>query len=478
MNPRFSLMILPALFIAVFSSTLFTAEPAALSPPKTFDLTAIDEYIAAQVKDKGFVGLSVAIMKDGKPVFAKGYGKTSVKNGADVGVDTMFGAGSVTKQFTCACILLLAEEGKLSIQDKVAKYYPELTRAKDITLYDLMTHASGYPDYYPLDFVDSRMEKTTTHDKLIKEYAGGKLDFEPGSRWSYSNTGYIILGRVVEKVSGEPFAKFLERKILKPLGMDHSAFEPKQGSKNLSAAHTAFALGDPEIALQEADGWIHAAGGLFTTPTDLAKWDLALMDGKVLKPDSFQTMTTPRKLSDGRTKAYGCGLGVLQRDGDTILQHTGAVSGFLAFNAMFPRTKSAVILLTNCDHLDAGSLFNELLTLLAKSVADESHLVPKIDGPPAKETALKMLHLLQSGEIQRDALGDDYSKYLTPERIQAAKDKLKALGEPEKVEVDSTYERGGMEVAVVRFTFKNIKMKALLYRSPNGKIQQFLLYRS
>ena len=322
------------------------------------------------------------------------------------------------------------------------------------------------------------MEKTTTHDKLIKEYAGGKLDFEPGSRWSYSNTGYIILGRVVEKVSGEPFAKLLERKILKPLGMDHSTFEPKPGTKNLAAGHTSFALGDPEIAVQEADGWIYAAGGLFTTPTDLAKWDLALMEGKVLKPESFQKMSAARRLTDGRTKNYGCGLQVLQRDGESILQHTGAVSGFLAFNTMLPRTKSAVVLMTNCDHVDAGSLHNELLALLLKSVAGETPQIPKIDGPPAKEMGLKLLHLLQSGEIERDALGEDYNKFLTPERVKAAKERLKALGEPEKVEVESTYERGGMEVALIRFTFKNLKMKALLYRTPNGKIQQFLVYKS
>jgi D-alanyl-D-alanine carboxypeptidase len=479
MNPRVCLLVLPALLAGLFNPALFAAEPvSALTPPKAFDVKAIDEYLAAHVKDKPIVGLSVAIMKEGKLVFVKGFGKTSVKNGEDVGIDTMFGAGSVTKQFTCACILLLAEDGKLSIQDKVAKYYPELTRAKDITLYDLMTHASGYPDYYPLDFVDQRMEKTTAHDKLIQEYAGGKLDFEPGSRWSYSNTGFIILGRVIEKVSGEPFAKFLERRILKPLGMDHSAFEPKQGTKYLSAGHTAFALGDPEIATQEADGWIHAAGGLFTTPTDLAKWDLALMEGKVLKPESFQTMTTARKLSDGRTKAYGCGLGILERDGEKILQHSGAVSGFLAFNAMLPRTKSALILLSNCDHVDAGSLHNELLALLLKSVAGDTPLIPTIDGAPAKETALKLLHLLQSGEIERDALGEDYSKFLTPERVKAAKERLQALGEPEKIEVESTYERGGMEVALIRFTFKNVKVKAYLYRTPNGKIQEFLLYKS
>src|SRR5207253_10781520 len=131
----------------------------------------------------------------------------------------MFGIGSVTKQFTSACVLLLAEDGKLAVTDKVSKYYPKLTKADDITLYDLMAHLSGYPDYYPLDFVDRRMFKPIELDNLIDEYAIGKLDFEPRTRWSYSNTGYIILGRLIEKVTGEPYENFLQKRILKPLGM-------------------------------------------------------------------------------------------------------------------------------------------------------------------------------------------------------------------------------------------------------------------
>jgi CubicO group peptidase (beta-lactamase class C family) len=156
---------------------------AAADEPKrsgALDTIALDEYLAKQATDRGFVGLSVAIMEDGKITFAKGYGKGSLKADSNVTPETLFAAGSVTKQFACACVLLLAEDGKLSIHDKVAKYYPDLTRAKDISLYDLMTHVSGYPDYYPLDFVDRRMEKTIALDKLIQEYAGGKLDFEPG----------------------------------------------------------------------------------------------------------------------------------------------------------------------------------------------------------------------------------------------------------------------------------------------------------
>ena len=133
--------------------------PKTADPPKTFDLAAIDAYVAAQVRDEGYAGLSLTIMREGKVVMAKGYGKRLLEPGAAVEPDTPFAVGSVTKQFTCACVLLLAEEGKLSIDDKVAKYEPSLTRAGDITLHDLMTHISGYPDFYPLDFVDRRLHE-------------------------------------------------------------------------------------------------------------------------------------------------------------------------------------------------------------------------------------------------------------------------------------------------------------------------------
>jgi D-alanyl-D-alanine carboxypeptidase len=470
-------LLIACVFLTPRCST-FAADPAVIEAPKTYDLKAIDAYLAAQVKDKGFVGLSVAIMKDGKIDFAKAYGKRSLADNADADAHSLFGAGSVTKQFTCACVLLLAEDGKLSVHDKVAKHFPNLTRAGDITLYDLMTHVSGYPDYYPLDFVDRRMKKAIALDKVIEEYAGGKLDFEPGSRWSYSNTGYIILGRVIEKVSGMPFGAFMEQRLIKKLNLIDTAFEPAPGTKNLALGYTSFALGEPEPAFAEAAGWIYAAGGLCTTPADLCKWDLALLEGKLLKPESYELMKTPRKLNDGHTKDYGCGLGIVQRDGETILQHGGAISGFLAFNAFLPRTKSAVVLMTNVDHLDAGALQSELLKLVIQSQTGAVSPTPKIKGPAAKEVALSLLHQLQAGEVKRDALGDDYSEYLTPERIKGASDRLKALGEPDKTEVDHVSERGGMEVAVIRFTFKTVKMKVYLYRTPDGKIQEFLLYKS
>ncbi len=471
---RFAHLLLASLLPLILAMPALADTPNAPPLPATFDPPAVDAYVARQAKDKGYVGLSLAVMRDGKIVLAKGYGKTAL-DGESVQSETPFAVGSVTKQFTCACIFLLAEEGKLSVRDKVAKSYPDLTRAGDITLYDLMTHTSGYPDYYPLDFVDRRMLKPIAPDALIKEYAGGKLDFEPGARWSYSNTGFIILGRVVEKVSGEPFSRFLERRILKPVGMEHSAYEPRPDGKGLARGQTSFALGPAEPATPEAAGWAGAAGALYASAPDLARWDLALMGGRVLKPESYRLMTTPRELTSGKTQDYGCGLSVSRRNGETVISHSGAVSGFLAFNAMIPRTKSAVILLTNSEHVDAGALHRELLGLLLKDQSRREESVPVVQGLTVKEAALDMFRQMQAGTVDRNKLGEEFSLYLSERRVKEAAPRLKALGEPVSVEVENTTERGGMEASVVRFTFKSGAVKANMFRSPDGKVQQFLL---
>jgi D-alanyl-D-alanine carboxypeptidase len=458
---------------AALLSSLLGAPPEL---PKSFDLAAVDAYIAGQVKEKGFVGLSVAVMRDGKIVFAKGYGQRSVEKKQPVEADTSFAVGSITKQFTCACVFLLAEQGKLSIDDPVSKYYPNLTRAKDITLRDLMNHTAGYPDYYPLDFLDRRMLKPITTDALLKEYAGGKLDFEPGSRFSYSNTGYILLGAIVEKVSGESFGKFVETRLLKPLKLEQSRFGSSAG---LSAAtgYTSFALGDPEPATPEADGWIDAAGGLWASASDLLLWDLALTTGRVLKPDSYRVMIAPRTLTTGKVSDYGCGLGVSTQEGNTVLAHTGGVSGFVSYNAFIPRAKSGIVVLSNTEHVSPAKLRGDLFKLLLKDIeAQSAPPVPKVAGVGPKEAVLGLIKEMGEGKVDRTRLGEEYSVYLTDERVKAGGARLKALGEPEKVEVRGTAERGGMEVATVILTYKTATVRASLYRTPDGKVQQLLYY--
>jgi D-alanyl-D-alanine carboxypeptidase len=448
-------------------------------PPKTFDLKTIDAYVAAQVREQGFPGLSLTIVRAGKVVLAKGYGKRSLEDGAPVDPNTPFAVGSVTKQFTCACILLLAEDGKLSVDDKVGKFYPNLTSAGDVSLYDLMAHTSGYADYYPLDFVDRRLRGPILEDALLAQYAGAELDFEPGARWSYSNTGYTLLGRMVDKASGKSLGPFLKERILDPLGMTHSAFEPGSDMKGRAQGYTSFALGPPEPAVLESKGWLGAAGGLWATGPDLARWDLALMGGRVLRPGSLRLMTTAKTLNSGDSTGYGCGLNIRRLDGETIWTHGGSISGFLATNTMIPRTRSAVILLTNSEHLNPGALHSTILRLLLKDLKKpEAPGVPKVHGPSPKEAALDFLHQMQAGQVDRDKLGEEFGHFLTEERVKAAAPRLKALGEPEKVEVESVSERGGMEVASIRFKFKAAELSGLLYRTPDGKIQQLLFRKA
>ncbi len=437
------------------------------------DIQALDSFVAGELKAKELVGLSVALMIDGKVVLAKGYGQSSLDSGAAVTPETPFAIGSITKQFTCACILKLAEAGKLSVDDKVAKYYPGLTRAGDITILDLMNHVSGYPDYYPLDFVDRRMLKEIAPDELIREYAGGKLDFEPGSQYSYSNTGFIILGRIVEKVSGQPFGRFLAEQILKPLGLNHTLFEPDPNQAGIARGYSTFALSGPEAATNEARGWIGSAGAIYSAASDLAAWDLALISGKVLNPSSFTLMTTPRQLADGRTSVYGCGLSISFRSERRVLAHNGAVAGFYALNSCVPSTKSAVVVLSNFESYDAvNAIYSKLMAAVLTTTAP---FIPTVSGPTAAEAHKLMLKSLEEGKVDRSLLGDEFNWYLTDEKLRAASVRLKPYGEPTKVDVLSTSERGGMEVSRVRFSFAQGVLIGRMYRSPDGKVQQFFV---
>ena len=443
------------------------AAPAASKLPETFDMPAVDAWLAAQMKEPGRVGLSVTVVKDGHVVLAKGYGQRSLADGRPVLPDTLFAIGSVSKQFTCACILLLAEEGKLSVRDPVSKYFPNLTRGKDITLLDLMNHASGYPDYYPLDFVDRRMLRPIEADELLRQYAGGKLDFEPGTRYSYSNTGYILLGRVVEKVSGEEFGAFLTKRIFKPVGMEHTVYDPAPSDARLALGYTAFALSEPEPTVREGKGWAGAAGAIYSTPSDLAKWDFALLDGRVLKPESFALMTTPRKLAAGRLSGYACGLAVSTQSGRQVIRHNGAVSGFATDSAMIPATRSAVIMTCNLDG-GLGDWPKQLLMLLLK----EASTVPTIAGPPADSTAQAVLAQFQSGKLKREQFGEEFNHFLTTEKLAGATRRLKPYGKPRSMEVTSRGERGGMEVTQTRLVFKSGVLNAQMYRQPSGIIEQ------
>jgi D-alanyl-D-alanine carboxypeptidase len=453
--------------------TIPTLLVAALLFQGTPDPAKLDSIIRHAVAEKHLIGVSVGVMHQGKVILAKGYGTRTLTAADAVTPQTMFAIGSVTKQFTCSALMILADEKKLSLNDPVSKYFPSLTRAKDITLLDLGGHLSGYRDYYPLDFVDNEMQKAATADAIITEYATRPLDFEPRSRWSYSNTGFLILGRVIEKVSGQPFGAFITQRLFTPLKLTRTAYEPAPGGADMATGYTSFGLAAPIPADPEAKGWAGAAGAIWSTPTDLLTWDLALVEHRLISADDYATMTTARRLTDGRSSGYGCGEGVNDRGPAVALSHGGAVSGFVAQNTVIPSTKSAVVLLSNSDFAAIGGLNQELIASLLPQVD-----VPVIHGPTAVAAAQAFLSALEKGTVDRSTLTADFNDYLTPAKVSAAKAALNALGPISKVRVVNTSERGGLAVASIVFDVGTTSARALMYRAPNGKIEEFLISRN
>jgi hypothetical protein len=255
----------------------------------------------------------------------------------------------------------------------------------------------------------------------------------------------------------------------------------------------SFWLGAPEVVPLEGKGWVAAAGALFSTPADLAAWDLALIGGKVLKPESFKLMTAPRRLNDGTVSSYGCGLAMGERGGVAFLSHSGAVNGFHALNIVVPSTRSAAILFSNLSsYSDTNAVYAELTKLIlppaaprpaAPAPADKPKPparptgVPVIAGPAAADQARDFVLALQKGRVDRTILGEEFNVFLKDAAIAPAAARLEAYGAPAAAVLESIAERGGMEVTTTRLEFPSGPLKVLMYRAPDGKIQQLFIQK-
>jgi D-alanyl-D-alanine carboxypeptidase len=341
---------------------------------------SIDKAAAAAVAAGESPGLEVAVIKDGKPLLLKSYGSANLEQHVPVSNDSVFRVGSVTKQFTAVALLLLAEEGKVSLQDKLSKYYPNFPRANDITLEQMLHHTSGIYNYTsaPSFAVDGMVHRST--DEMV-EYIG-KLpktqDFEPGTDWSYSNSAYFILGGVVEKAAGQPLANEFKTKLFTPLGMTHTALDDEtEIVTGRATGYSATAPGKfsnaPFISMSIPGG----AGSIRSTAGDLAKWDAALYGGKILKPASLAAMLTPGKLNNGENSGtamakmmaaagapaatqsakheYGYALFLSEVEGHRKIDHGGGIYGFSAALSEFPDDKTTVVVLSNVIGKDVGA---------------------------------------------------------------------------------------------------------------------------
>lgn len=317
----------------------------------------VDQSLAARI-DAGIApyfkadepGVTVIVTKDGKTVFRKAYGMANMAKHVPLTPDTVLRLGSITKQFTSTAILMLAEEGKLSVSDEIGKYLPGYpTNGKKITIEHLLNHTSGIVSYTSKRSFIENLGKDMTVAEMIDSFKNDPLDFEPGSKWKYNNSGYFLLGAIIEKVSGMPYARFVEQRIFVPLGMNNTAYEGfDRGTAPKAAGYTASGKQfGPNLVVSMTQPY--AAGALVSTVDDMARWDAAVSSGKLLKAASWQQAFTPAVIPGGAPTNYGYGwqLGTLR--GVPTVYHGGSINGFKTFAMRVPSEHVYVAVLSNSD---------------------------------------------------------------------------------------------------------------------------------
>jgi CubicO group peptidase (beta-lactamase class C family) len=337
-------------FAAGLAILALAALPAS-SPAQQNDLAALAAYtdkLLAETYPAGEPGAAALIVKDGKTLLRKGYGLANLELGVPIQPDMVFEIGSVTKQFTAAAILLLAERGQLSIDDEITKYlsdYP--THGQKITIHHLLTHTSGIPSYTGLPEWLPRVREDLKVEQLVAMFKDKPLEFAPGERWVYNNSAYILLGAVIEKVSGRTYEDFIEQEIFKPLGMTRSSY----GHNDEVVPGRVDGYDKMEDGYRRARYLSmtqpYAAGALLSTVDDLARWSDALWGGKVLKPESLKRMLTPATLASGSSTRYAYGLGVSEYAGRTFVEHGGGIFGFVCDTLRIPDEGLFIAILSN-----------------------------------------------------------------------------------------------------------------------------------
>lgn len=329
--------------------------------------TKVDEYMQTEMKAQQIPGVSLAVIKDGQIVLAKGYGLANVEHQVPAKAETIFQSGSMGKQFTATAVMMLMEDGKLAIDDKLNKYFPDAPEAwRNVTIRHLLTHTSGMTDY-PSDF-DFRRDYT--EDELYQRAKGVPLAFQPGEKWSYSNLGYVMLGILIHKVSGKFYGDFLQERVFKPLDMSTARIISESDIVPNRAA--GYRIDKGQLKNQN---WVSpslnttADGALYMNVYDMAKWDAALYTDKLLKRSSLEQMWTPVKLNNGQTQPYGFGWALGDVKGHRYVQHGGAWQGFKAQIIRFVDDKFTVVLFANQIRTNQSKLAQGVVALYHPELA-------------------------------------------------------------------------------------------------------------
>lgn len=460
--------------LALGLAVLSAASPTPNAGPPSHSFTAkmaqrIDD-LGTQVRhDRRSPGLAIAVVEDGRIVYAHGFGFGDLAAKRAVDPDTQFYVGGISQQFTAAAILLLQQDAKLKLDDKVSKYVPELTVAPTLTIQQLLQQTSGLPDYASAPGVKIDRTRTVKLSDIIAAIDKMTPSAPPGTKFEYNNVNYMIAGLIVERASGIPLSDYLQQNIFLPLVMNSSFYA---GDRGISPAHAAGYTGAPGH-FRRADtwdpAWLYGAGGLVTNVYDLAKWDIGLP--LLLRVDAERAMFTPSG-APGESQ-YGLGWVIDEREGKRYIWHNGEIAGYLSMNAILPDDNIAVIVLENTDRFASRRVASP--EAIAADVLD-------ILMPPAAmhvdnaviAKAREWLARIADKRIDRTQLTPAFSAYLTDSLV--ARSNFAALGKPQAlVPIASTAGENGDVVYefFVRFPHEHYHYKLTLAK--DGKIDGLVL---
>jgi CubicO group peptidase (beta-lactamase class C family) len=430
--------------------------------------THVDSIARAVLRETGVPSASVAVVTHGKLAYAQAYGLARLQPRLTATPEMRYGIGSISKQFTAAAVLLLRQEGKLSLDDKVEKWVPGLIRGNDVTLREVLSHTSGYQDFWPQDYVPPEMTKPVSSETILAKWARRPLDFEPGTRWQYSNTNFVIAALAVEKASGTPFFQFVKTRILDPLGITSAVDFDRLGPSSIEpVGYMRYGLGPLRPAVSTGAGWMWGAGELAMTPRDLAKWDIAMIDQSFLSPASYHTLETTVLLNSGVSSGYGLGVDVGTLSGHRMIEHSGEVAGFTAENMVFPDDSAAVIVLTNQDAAPAAGS-------IAEQVATSLFTTEDVETMSRTAQARRIFEGLQQGTIDRSLFTSDANAYFSPQALEDFKSSLAPLGRVVSFTQTRHSLRGGMVARSFEVQLSSGKvLRAWTFQTPDGKLEQY-----
>ena len=427
----------------------------------------VDSAALQVLKKTGTPSASVAVVKNGEIVYLQAYGNAKLNPDVAASTDMRYAIGSISKQFTAAAILKLEQEGKLTLDDPVSKWIPDLIRANEVTIRELLSHTSGYQDFWPQDYVPPMMLKPMPPKEILNRWAKKPLDFEPGTKWQYSNTNFVIASQIVEKITSKSFFDFLKDNILNPLGLSSAVnFDKGKLTKEDPTGYMQYGLGPLRPAPDEGAGWMAGAGELAMTPDDLAKWDISIINQSLLSPESYKQLETEVLLKNGVGTNYGLGVHIRMMDNHRMISHGGEVSGFTAYNAVFPDDSAAVVVLTNQDASPAAqTIARNIFHILFKSEDSQTNM--------RTEQAREIFTGLQHGTINRSLFTSDANAYFSEEALKDFQSSLDTLGEPVEFVQTAQRERGGMLLRIFRAKFKDRNLRVWTYQMPDGKLEQY-----